>query len=280
MRAVLMTGANGGIGSATVERLAASGWRVFAGVRDLAAGQALARRVGGEVTPVALDVTDEASIAAAAGALRERLGDRGLHGLVNNAGIVVEGPAEMLTTAELRRQFEVNVIGPTAVTRAVLPHLRRGRGRVVNVGAVTGRAAIPYLGASGASKAALAAFSDVLRVELRPFEIAVSLVEPAPIATSILDKAAREADGARPQIDPAVRDLYAPGVAAMRRAVADGDVSSADVVARAIARALSARRPRTRYLVGRRARGLALLPRLPDRARDAILVRELGLREL
>ena len=277
---VLVTGASGGIGSATVRRLASAGWTVFAGVRDLRAGEELAATVEGEVVPVELDVTSEASIATARRELAGRVGERGLGGLVNNAGVVVEGPVELLSGAELRRQFEVNVIGAVELTRELLPLLRRARGRVVNVGAITGRTPVPYLGASSASKAALAAFTDALRVEVRPFGVAVSIVEPTPVDTAIFSKAAGEGERARAGFDPAVRALYEPGIRAVSRAVADGGSSPVEVVAGAIERALTDRRPRGRYLVGRRARLVASLRYVPDRLRDVLLERELGLRGL
>lgn len=277
---VLVTGASGGIGSATVARLAAAGWTVFAGVRDLSSGEALAATSDGQVVPVVLDVTVDGSIASARRELGGRLGGSGLGGLVNNAGILVEGPVELLATEDMRRQFEVNVIGAMAVTRELLPLLRAARGRIVNVGAVTGRTPVPYLGASSASKAALAAFTDALRVEVHRFGVDVSIVEPTPIETSIFDTAAGEAERSRARADAAVRTIYEAGIEAVSRAIAKGGSSPVEVVSRAIERALTARRPRTRYPVGRRAHTVAALRFAPDRVRDALLERELGLRGL
>ena len=277
---MLVTGATGGIGSATTARLAAAGWSVFAGVRDLRAGEALAGGAGGEVTPVVLDVTSEESMVVAARLIADRVGDGGLDGVVNNAGIVVEGPVEMLATDELRQQFEVNVIGAMALTRHVLPLLRRAGGRVVNVGAVTGRTTVPYLGASGASKAALAAFTDALRIEVRPFGVSVSIIEPSTVETEIFNKASAAATRSRAGLDPSVRALYEPGVRAVQKAVADGGTKSADEVAAAIERALTARRPRTRYPVGMQTRLVMGLRFVPDRVRDRLLARELGLSKL
>jgi NAD(P)-dependent dehydrogenase (short-subunit alcohol dehydrogenase family) len=278
--AVLVTGATGGIGSAVTARLAAAGWSVFAGVRDRRAGEALAGAANGEVTPVVLDVASEESVAVAAIQVAELAGERGLDGLVNNAGIVVEGPVELLTGEDLRRQFDVNVIGAMSVTRAVLPLLRRAGGRIVNVGAVNGRTSVPYFGASAASKAALAAFNDALRLEVRPFGVEVSIVEPTPVETEIFVKATAAAERSRAGLDPTVRALYEPGVKAVQNAIADGGSKPVDVVAVAVERALTARRPKTRYPVGKQPRLVMGLRFVPDRMRDRLLARELGLSKL
>src|SRR5438128_1890005 len=154
-RTVLVTGGSGGVGSALASRLAADGWLVFATARD---PQSIERRDG--VVPLALDVTDERSVADAAATVREHTA--GLDGLVNNAGVIVQGPLELVPAAELRRQFEINVLGQMAITQAVLPLLREARGRIVNVGAPSGRVAIPLLGPIGASKAAMHLLNDAL----------------------------------------------------------------------------------------------------------------------
>ncbi|MEX0791398.1 MAG: SDR family NAD(P)-dependent oxidoreductase, partial [Actinomycetota bacterium] len=168
--AVVITGASTGIGRATAPRLAAIGFRVFAGVRKQADADSL-KQEAPAVTPLILDVTDEHSIAEAATAVKAAVGANGLAGLVNNAGITVPGPLEFLPAEDLRRQFEVNVIGPIAVTQAFMPLLRAGKGRIVNVGSIGGRVSTPFLGAYSASKFAIEAISDALRVELRPWGI-------------------------------------------------------------------------------------------------------------
>jgi NADP-dependent 3-hydroxy acid dehydrogenase YdfG len=174
-RTVLITGGSGGVGSALATVLANDGWRVFATARDPDRIER-SKRGNGEVIPIALELTDADSIATAAATVRERSGERGLDGLVNNAGVIVQGPLEFVPAAELRRQFEINVLGQMAVTQAVLPQLRAARGRIVNLGAPTGRVAIPLMGPIGASKAALHSLNDALRMELRHQGIAVSLV--------------------------------------------------------------------------------------------------------
>jgi NAD(P)-dependent dehydrogenase (short-subunit alcohol dehydrogenase family) len=269
-RSVVVTGASSGIGEACARRLAGSGWRVLAGVRSGADAERL--RAPG-VEPVMLDVTDAASIAAAA----ERLGDGGLQGLVNNAGIAVSMPLEFLPLDELRRQLEVNLVGQLAVTQAFLPHLRRARGRIVNVGSIAGRSSLPFLGAYAASKHALEAVTDALRVELRPFGIEVSIVQPASIATPIWTKGGENVRRLLEALPPDVLTLYGERMAAFRNAAAAvaERAEPTDEVAKVVEHALTAERPKTRYLVGRAARRRSRVERLPDRLRDRVYERVL-----
>jgi NAD(P)-dependent dehydrogenase (short-subunit alcohol dehydrogenase family) len=269
-RCVVVTGASSGIGEACALRLARSGWRVLAGVRSSADAERLRAR---SVEPVTLDVTDAASIADAA----ERLGGDGLQGLVNNAGIAVSMPLEFLPLEELRRQLEVNLVGQLAVTQAFLPQLRRARGRIVNVGSIAGRSSLPFLGAYAASKHALEAVTDALRVELRPFGIEVAIVEPASIATPIWAKGGENVQRLLEGLPPDVLTLYGERMTAFRSAAAAAALRAepADDVAKVVEHALTAERPKTRYLVGRDARRRSRLERLPDRLRDRVYERVL-----
>ena len=187
-KAVLVTGASSGIGKECALRLASSGFRVFAGVRKNEDGEQLKAGASGSVTPVLLDVTDSASIANAAQSISRGLGAGGLHGLVNNAGIAVAGPLEMLPPEALRRQLNVNVVGQIAVTQAFLPMLRAARGRVIIMGSILGRLALPFVGAYSAAKFALEALAESLAMEVRPFGVSVSIIEPGNIATPIWSK--------------------------------------------------------------------------------------------
>jgi len=269
-RSVVVTGASSGIGEACALRLARSGWRVLAGVRSSADAEKLGAH---DVEPVSLDVTDAASIEAAA----ERLGDDGLQGLVNNAGIAVSMPLEFLPLDELRRQLEVNLVGQVAVTQAFLPQLRRARGRIVNVGSIAGRSSLPFLGAYAASKHALEAVTDALRVELRPFGIEVAIVEPASIATPIWTKGGENVQRLLEGLPPDVLTLYGERMTAFRSAAAAAAqrAEPADDVAKVVEHALTAERPKTRYLVGRDARRRSRVERLPDRLRDRLYERVL-----
>jgi len=278
---VVITGASSGIGEACALYLDGLGYRVFAGVRDPADGEALRAKASGRLVPVSLDVTDTASIRLAAETVEAAVGAAGLAGLVNNAGIGGGGPLEAVVLADLRRVFEVNVIGPVAVTQAMLPLVRRGRGRIVNMGSIAGRAAVPFIGPYAASKFALEALTDVMRLELRPWGIHVAIVEPGAVASRIWEKARRRADQMGALAGPEVKAYYGAAVARVREAMerASRRAIPAQVVARAVAHALFAPRPKTRYLVGLDARLRAVLAAcLPDRAQDWLLARVLKLR--
>jgi NAD(P)-dependent dehydrogenase (short-subunit alcohol dehydrogenase family) len=267
-RSVVVTGASSGIGLASALRLARAGWRVYGGVRtDTDAGAV--RQQG--IEPVALDVTDAAQIAAAA----EVVGSE-LHGLVANAGIAVAAPLEVVPLDELRRQLEVNVVGQVAALQAFLPALRRARGRVVLMGSIGGRSALPFLGPYAASKHALEAFADVLRVELAPWEIAVSMVEPASVRTAIWAKGAAQADVMRQGISREADELYSARIERFKAvALKRGPGIHPDVVAKAVEHALTASRPKARYLVGRDAHIRTWIERLPTRLRDRVLAKAL-----
>ena len=268
MRSVLVTGASSGIGNASAVRLAQAGWRVFGGVRR---DEDAARLRDEGVEPVRLDVTDAAHVASAA----ESVGPE-LNGLVDNAGIAIAAPLELVPLDELRRQLEVNVVGQVAVLQAVLPALRRARGRVVLMGSVGGRSALPFLGPYAASKHALEALADSLRIELRPFGVRVSIVEPGSIATPIWRKGAERAGELQAEFEPERAALYAPAAARLREvALERGPGVDPDVVAKAVEHALTASRPKARYLVGRDAHLRAWIERLPTRLRDRIVAKAL-----
>jgi NAD(P)-dependent dehydrogenase (short-subunit alcohol dehydrogenase family) len=264
MRAALVTGASSGIGAACAVRLARSGWRVFAGVRR--AGDA-----PDGTEEILLDVTNEQQVRAAAERIEE------LHGLVNNAGIALAVPLEFIPLEELRRQLEVNVVGQVAVTQAFLPQLRRTRGRIVFVGSIAGRSALPFLGPYAASKHALEAVADTLRLELRPFGVDVSLVQPGTIKTPIWTKSAEVADAMANSAPAELSELYGERIAAFREVAMKRGAKGAspEGVARAIEEALTMKRPRTRKLVGLDAKVRSGVERLPDRFRDRVYERAL-----
>lgn len=270
MPSVLITGAGRGIGQAVALRQAAAGWDVYAGVRDSASGKRLAA-TDKHITPVELDVTDATQIAA----LPEQLPER-LDAVVNNAGIALLGPVEALALDDLRRQLEVNVIGQVAVTQAVLPMLRAGTGRVVFISSVNGRISVPMEGAYCASKFALEGLADALRVELRPWRIHVTIVEPGPIDTGPWHEIQNQIDEMQERMWPEHRHLYARHTAGMRRStnVLQRRAAPVDLAARAVERALTARRPRLRYLVGIDARAMIAMQSItPARLLDAASAR-------
>ena len=267
---ILVTGASTGIGRACALRFAALGYRTIAGVRKSADSDSIEAESDGKVEPVLLDVTCAAAIAASVAAL----GDEPLAGLVNNAGIATLGPLELLPIDAWRRQFEVNVLGLVAVTQACLPLLRRGRGRIVNVGSIAGRSALPGSGAYDASKFAVEAISDVLRMELHAFGISVSLIEAGAVATPIWEKSLREADDLCRQVGAQRYALYSVLMAAVREEAQQAARHSlpAAAIAKVVVRAMTARRPKARYVVGRDAWFWLLLNLLPDRWRDRLIL--------
>jgi NAD(P)-dependent dehydrogenase (short-subunit alcohol dehydrogenase family) len=270
---ILVTGASTGIGRGCALRFAEIGYRVFGGVRNTSDGEALRADSSGRIEPVLLDVTSPESIAKA----RAALGDRPLAGLVNNAGIATLGPVELLPVGAWRKQFEVNVLGLVAVTQACIPLLRRGPGRIVNVGSVAGRSALPGSGAYDSSKFAVEAISDVLRMELHAWGIAVSLIEAGAVATPIWEKSLREADDLSRQVAPENYALYS-GLMAKARQEAERAARAAlpvSAVVKVVERALTARRPKARYVVGRDAQFWLLLNWLPDRWRDRLILSEM-----
>jgi NAD(P)-dependent dehydrogenase (short-subunit alcohol dehydrogenase family) len=275
-KAVLITGASSGIGRECALRLASSGYRIFAGVRGKEAGIELEKAAGGRVTAVFLDVTDGASISAAALTVQRQVGSSGLFGLLNNAGISVAGPLELLPIEDLRRQFEVNVIGQIAVTQAFLPLVRAARGRILFMGSIAGRLTIPFAGAYSGAKYALEAFSDAFAMELRDWGISVSIIEPGNISTPIWEKSRDRFAGVADKLPGGARELYGSWIEEIPRAV-EGFARRGippSRVARTVDKALSSRRPRARYTVGWDSRIFGkLAPLLPGRLRQRVIPR-------
>ncbi|MGV0849300.1 SDR family NAD(P)-dependent oxidoreductase [Mycolicibacterium phlei] len=272
MPSVLITGASRGIGRAAAEHMAAKGWDVIAGVRserDAETVSALPR-----VSPVLLDVTDDDQIAALPAALPDRL-----DAVVNNAGVVVAGPMETVSSADWRRLLDVNVVGQLAVTRAVLPRLRASRGRIVFVSSVNGRVSMPIIGAYSASKFALEAAADALRMELRPWRIPVSLIEPAQTDTDMWRTADTMVEDLEAGLSAEHRALYAKHITGMKKMVPVSQRMAVptDTVTAVIERALTARWPRARYPVGAGPRlQTAVMTTLPTTVRDLLLRKVFG----
>ncbi len=272
MTTVLLTGASSGIGAATALALDRAGMTVFAGFRDPTEAGPLHKGASERLQAISLDITDPASIAAAVTHLQTALGDAGLDAVVNNAGEGIAGPLEIVPIDQLREQLEVNVIGQVAVTQAVLPLLRRARGRVVFVGSIGGKVAVQFAGQYHASKYAMEAIADTWRQELEPDGIAVSLIEPGPIATPIWAKAAERIDallaGASPQTE-----RYRERLRSFQDTLRAQGKSAASPakVAETIEEAVTATKPSHRYAVGATAKlTSAVRPLLPDKLLDAV----------
>ncbi|MBO1437244.1 SDR family oxidoreductase [Meiothermus sp. CFH 77666] len=272
MKTVLITGASTGIGEACALWLQDRGYRVFAGVRKNTDAEALQQKSKGHLTPVLLDVADEASIRKAVQFVLTQTPK--LEGLVNNAGIAVAGPLEFVPLQELRRVLEVNVVGQVAVTQAFLPLLREARGRIVLMSSISGRVAAPLMGPYAASKFALEAIGDALRRELAPWGIEVSIIEPGNIQTPIWRKGIAWGEALKEQLSPDATQLYGGAIDGILRYIRgqDGRGLHPNEVAKVVEQALVSARPKTRYVVGRDARVGALLARmLPDRWVDRFI---------
>lgn len=269
MPTALVTGASRGIGKGIVEHLAARGWDVIAGVRSRQDADAVTKLDPQRVSSVILDVTSADDICALDTSLPERL-----DAIVNNAGIVVGGPMETLSTDEWRKQLEINVIGALAVTRAVLPLLRRSRGRIVFISSVNGRLSTPLVGAYAASKFALEAAADALRMELNPWKIRVAIVEPAQTDTDMWRTADTMAAEWEAGLSAEHRGLYAKHIAGFKKMipVSQKIAVPTEKVSAVVEEALTARRPRARYIVGAGPKAqVALMSVLPTKLRDAVL---------
>jgi len=277
MKNVLITGASTGIGREIALHLDRLGWRVFAGVRKEADAERLRKDASPGLHTVMLDVTDPDSIRAAVERVGEAVADPGLDALVNNAGISVNGPLEFIPMDELREQFEVNFFGVVATTQAALPLIRKAdRGRIVHIGSIGGRQAVPMLGPYAATKFAIEAIGEAQRRELQVWGIEVIVIEPGAIATPFWEKGQQAAAAGIERKSERELELYGPAIAAIKAAAArlERRAAGPEAVARAVEKALTEARPRRRYVVGTDARIQALLTRfLPDRMRDAIMLR-------
>jgi len=279
MTTIVVTGASKGIGRATALLLDKQGFTVLAGVRSQADGDQLRQAASSRLQPVIVDITNPAQVAQLAETVRQVVGQNGLDGLVNNAGIAVAAPLEFLPMDEFRRQIEVNLTGHLMVIQALLPCIRQAKGRIINISSIGGRLAGPMLGPYHASKFALEGLNDTLRQELAPWGIKVVSIEPGAIATPIWETGTTTADRILTQMPALAQTYYGKGMAGARafagRATKTG--LPAERVAEVIAEALTSSKPRTRYPVGTDAKvGTRFISFLPDNLRDWMLARRRG----
>jgi len=266
-RAVVVTGAAGGIGFATSRMLRERGFRVFGTLLENEDSTRL-EEIG--VTPVRLEVTDAASVRQASTFILDQLGSAPLAGLVNNAGIADGGPLELLDIGAVRHVFEVNVLGLIAITQPFLPKLRESKGRIVNMSSVSGRLAVPFLAPYCASKFAVEAISDSLRRELYPFGVHVVVIQPAVVRTAIWDKAAKQ------DVERYRGTVYEPVIPEAQRRIRKSQQKGLDPaeVARAIVAALTVAEPPTRVPVVKKRKNLLLASWIPDRMLDRMIARK------
>jgi NAD(P)-dependent dehydrogenase (short-subunit alcohol dehydrogenase family) len=276
--AVLVTGASTGIGRATALLLDAKGYRVFAGVRKEADARELARDGSDRLTPVTIDVTDAGQIESAREQVAEAMGDTGLVGLVNNAGVGGGGPIEFMPLDELRRTLEVNLIGQVAVTQAFIPLIRRGKGTIVFIASIGGRVASPFMSPYNTSKFAIEALGESLRHELRPWEIQVAVIEPGSIDTEIWSKGSDQLQEQVEGMPEDARRLYGRQITRFGEALNETASRGIppDKVAEVVHKAIASENPRHRYLVGTDAKiGARLKGTLPDRTFSKLAARQM-----
>ncbi|GAB2631094.1 SDR family oxidoreductase [Streptomyces capparidis] len=279
--AVVVTGSSTGIGRATALRLARGGYQVFAGVRTEQHGQDLCRAAQGSLEPLVLDVTNEKHITRAAERVLEATDGRGAVGLVNNAGVGITSPTEVVPMATVRECFEINLFGQLRMIQEFVPQLRRTTGRLINIGSIGNRVVMPFAGPLNASKWAFAALNHALRVELLPWGIRVVLIEPASIKTAAVDKLEQGGLDNIKQFGEHERFLYEDAYRSMLTQAAMHVRrlgTSAEAVAKAVERSMVSPRPKARYLVGKSARPLAAVVKYaPDRLYDKIRLKVFAL---
>jgi NAD(P)-dependent dehydrogenase (short-subunit alcohol dehydrogenase family) len=274
---VFVTGASAGIGAAATRLLVEQGYTVYAGVhKDTGTLDALP-----DVRQVAINVADPDSVAAAArqvaAQIASRGGDAGLQAVVNSAGLIVQGPLELVHPEDLRYQFDVNTFGPAYVIAAFLPLLRAGQGRVINISAPTARIPTPFLAPLAASKAALASMSDALRLELAAWHIPVCVVEPGATQTAIFAKADAASQSSMARADPGLAGLYRDQLAAFGKVAAKQKLGPVEPIAQTILTAIQAGKPKRRYSVGTGVRQAGVLAHLPGGLRERLISTFFGL---
>lgn len=277
--AVLISGASTGIGLCCATMFAKKGVNVFAGVRKEADRERLTA-ISGRIMPIFLDITDADSIRQALQMVEANLKGKGLDGLVNNAGLAVGGPMEFVPLEAFRTQLEVNVTGHVAMTQAFLPLLRQARGRIVNISSVSGLMSFPFMGPYCASKHALEALSDAMRMELKRFGIRVSLIEPGAIATPIWDKTLSIAEETASSLPEEALRLYEHDMEAAKESARKSAARAIPTspVTEAVIHALTSANPKTRYVIGKDARLYTLFKLLPDHWKDSLISRKIGMR--
>jgi NAD(P)-dependent dehydrogenase (short-subunit alcohol dehydrogenase family) len=271
--AILITGASSGIGKACALYFDQLGFTVFAGVRREEDAEALKEEASDKLSPILLDVTSTSMISSVVTQVSDHLDGDGLCGLVNNAGIPLGGPLEFLSLSDFRDQIEVNLIGTVAVTQAFLPIIRQNKGRIVNISSLSGFIALPFMSPYAATKFALRAITDSLRVELRPWGISVSIIEIGDVESRIWEKSLAVIEKAAEEMPEIGWELYGPVLKIKDRFEPHG-ISPIEV-AHVVEHALTAKRPKARYVVGRDAKMLDLIKRLPTPIRDSVIASQL-----
>ena len=273
-KSIVITGTSTGIGKACALHLDKLGFNVYAGVRKQADGDNIKSEASDRLTPITLDVTDAESISAAAGIVGEKTGGN-VFGLINNAGIGLGGALEVTPVNEIRKLMEVNVVGLFAVTQTFIPMLRKGRGRIVNIGSTSSLLAFPGASVYCASKFAVRAITDSLRIELKPFDMKVILVAPGAIESEIWEKGKAYKEKLRKTVKPEIAQLYAPLIKVGDKLNDELKKIPADEVAKAVAHAFTSKKPKRYYIVGNDAKGAAKAAKLPKGLMDWIILKRI-----
>jgi len=273
-KAILITGTSTGIGKACALYLDKMGYKVYAGVRKQIDAERLLKDASGRLTPLILDVTDTESIKKAALVVNEETGGE-LYGLINNAGIGRGGALEVTPLEEIRKVMDVNVIGLMAVTKAFIPSIRNAKGRIVNIGSTSSYLAIPGASVYSASKFAVRAFTDSLRLELKPFGIHVILISPGAIQSAIWEKGKSYREKLRESIEPGIGQLYSPLRKFGDRLYEIIKPIPSTEVAKVTEQALRVKKPKRYYFVGKDVRSAAKVSRLPKSLLDWIILKRI-----
>jgi NAD(P)-dependent dehydrogenase (short-subunit alcohol dehydrogenase family) len=273
--AVLITGTSSGIGKSIALHLDKSGYKVFAGVRKTADGDALKELSSGNLQPVIIDVTDEKSIMAAREFIEKEIQQYSTFTLVNNAGVAIGSPIEIQPNLLLRFEMEVNYFGVIAVIQKFLPLLREKKGRIINISSISGKSSIPFNGTYSASKFALEAIADALRLELKPWNISVSNILPGDIKTEIWEKAIADIDKRAAEWNPEAIELYGPTIDFMKDTIRQIKGSSPEVISRQVERLIRSKKPKARVYVGKNVWFYYFLEKLPASLRDRLILSKL-----
>lgn len=261
-KAVVITGTSSGIGKACALYLDEMGYKVYAGVRKQVDGDNLKKESSGRLTPVILDVCNAESISTAVSIIKKETGGN-VFGLINNAGIGQGGPLEITPLSEIRKVMEINVIGLMAVTQAFLPMLRKSKGRIINIGSSTSIIAFPGASVYAASKFAVRALTDSLRVELKLFDMYAVLVVPGHVETVMWNKEEKYKDTLHKTIDSEIAQEYAPLIKFGDKLTAEMARIPANEVAKVIATSLTTKKPKPYYYVGKDSKGISLVVKFP-----------------
>lgn len=278
-KSVLISGASTGIGRASALYLDKIGWRVFAGYRKEADAESLKLDASEHLVPIQLDVTDSESIARSIALVKGAIGEYGLDALMNNAGVAVGGPVEFITRDQWRQQFEINFFGAVELTQHCLPLLRMTKGRIVNISSIAGRSSMPFTAPYCASKYALEALSDSLRLELRQWDIQTILIEPGAIETPIWGKATEQTQKMEVDSGSPAMKIYGKALNQFNQVLVNAAKRAApvDLVVQSVRKALEDEPPRDRYVVGQDARMRLILKLFPTRFQDWVLAKNIGL---